>query len=364
MANRVTIQDIADALGLSRNTVSKAINNTGILADTTRQKILAKAVEMGYKQFSYIDPDSLPGAPQPAPPEKNDIALISTWFLNSSHFSAMMLDKFQLDISKRGYSMSIHIARPEDIAAKRLPLSLRLEKCAAILCIEVFDPAYASFLCSTGIPLLFVDAPVDPAGETLPADILIMNNSDGIGQFLKYMKEQGVNRIGYAGEYMHCRSFFERYMAFRCGLELLGIPYHREWCITGKPDTRYASEEGNPAENYYFHAIADMPSLPRAFICANDFVALDIMRALRRHSVKVPDDVYLLGFDDSPESRLVTPKLSTVHIHSQILGFTAAELILSRIRNPDLNFRTCSCETSLILRESTADTARKKGKLA
>ena len=67
MANRVTIQDIADALGLSRNTVSKAINNTGILADTTRQKILAKAVEMGYKQFSYIDPDSLPGAPQPAP---------------------------------------------------------------------------------------------------------------------------------------------------------------------------------------------------------------------------------------------------------------------------------------------------------
>ena len=180
----------------------------------------------------------------------------------------------------------------------------------------------------------------------------------------KYMKEQGVNRIGFAGEYMHCRSFFERYMAFRCGLELLGIPYHREWCITGKPDTRYASEEGNPAENYYFHAIADMPSLPRAFICANDFVALDIMRALRRHSVKVPDDVYLLGFDDSPESRLVTPKLSTVHIHSQILGFTAAELILSRIRNPDLNFRTCSCETSLILRESTADTAGKKGKLA
>ena len=51
MAGKVTIQDIADALGLSRNTVSKAINNTGILADTTRERILQKAVEMGYKQF-------------------------------------------------------------------------------------------------------------------------------------------------------------------------------------------------------------------------------------------------------------------------------------------------------------------------
>lgn len=55
MAERITIQDIADALGLSRNTVSKAINNTGILADATREKVLKKAIELGYKQFSYIN---------------------------------------------------------------------------------------------------------------------------------------------------------------------------------------------------------------------------------------------------------------------------------------------------------------------
>ena len=46
MAERVTIQDIADALGVSRNTVSKAINNTGILADATREKVLKKAMEI------------------------------------------------------------------------------------------------------------------------------------------------------------------------------------------------------------------------------------------------------------------------------------------------------------------------------
>ena len=47
MGARVTIQDIADELGISRNTVSKAINNTGILADATRDKVLKKALEMG-----------------------------------------------------------------------------------------------------------------------------------------------------------------------------------------------------------------------------------------------------------------------------------------------------------------------------
>ena len=55
MAERITIQDIADELGVSRNTVSKAINNTGLLAESTRQKVLKKAIEMGYKQFSYLN---------------------------------------------------------------------------------------------------------------------------------------------------------------------------------------------------------------------------------------------------------------------------------------------------------------------
>ena len=56
MASKVTIQDIADALGLSRNTVSKAINNTGVLADATRDRIPAKAVEMGYNSFPISTP--------------------------------------------------------------------------------------------------------------------------------------------------------------------------------------------------------------------------------------------------------------------------------------------------------------------
>ncbi len=353
MSKRVTIQDIADSLGLSRNTVSKAINNTGVLADTTRQKILARAVEMGYKQFSYLDLESVQNNLSPSAPAKNEIALITTWFLNSSHFSAMMLDKFQLEISKRGYSMSMHIARPEDVAANRLPASLRLENCAAIICIEVFDSAYARSICQTGLPVLFVDAPADPGAAPLPADLLIMNNTDGIAQFIHHLNNRQITEIGFVGEALHCRSFFERFMAYRNSMYLCSLPVYEEWCITEKPETSSVPEGTNPAEYYLIKKIKNISKLPRAFICANDFVAIDLLHALNHLGRKVPDDVLLLGFDDSAESRLITPKLSTVHIHSQIMGFTAADLILSRIQNPDLNYRTCSCETDLILRESS-----------
>ena len=77
MSTRVTIQDIADELGISRNTVSKAINNTGILADATRDKVLKKAMEMGYKQFSYVTAAKSGSSVLsiPAPKEKTEIAV-------------------------------------------------------------------------------------------------------------------------------------------------------------------------------------------------------------------------------------------------------------------------------------------------
>lgn len=89
MATKVTIQDIASELQLSRNTVSKAINNTGVLADATREKILRKAAEMGYKQFAYLplfQEDAAKAAPFILPSDKREIAMLTTQFLSSSTF--------------------------------------------------------------------------------------------------------------------------------------------------------------------------------------------------------------------------------------------------------------------------------------
>ena len=70
-------------------------------------------------------------------------------------------------------------------------------------------------------------------------------------------------------------------------------------------------------------------------------------------NISVPRDVYLCGFDDSQESKLITPSLTTIHIHSQIMGFAAVHLLISRIKEPYLNYRTMYTETNLIYREST-----------
>ena len=354
MADRVTIQDIADALGLSRNTVSKAINNTGVLAEATKERILQKAMEMGYKTFAYANAqrenESFSPGPSPvqvADSSKNTIALFTGMYLDNSHFSSTMLDKFQYEISLLGYSLTIHRIMPEDFEQLKLPLSFNIEHTAAILCVEVFNHPYCSMLCDLGLPLLLVDAPFSTYISPLPADLLLMENTSGISRIIKAAREKGITNIGFIGQPTHCRSFFERFLAFHQAMYLYSLPTQECYCLTE------IHPHGATYRDYLRDHIGKMEKLPELFICANDFVAIDVLIIFREMGISCPEDILITGFDDSAESRVVTPSLTTCHIHSQIMGLSAVSLLIERIRQPNLNYRTVHTETSLIYREST-----------
>ena len=353
MAGRVTIQDIADALGLSRNTVSKAINNTGILADATKEKILLKAMEMGYKTFSYAGSQAgvwsgfsntvVPAADH----QKREIALFTGMFLDNSHFASTMLDKFQYELSSLGYSMTIHRILPNDFEQQKLPLSFHMENTAAIVCVEIFHHPYCQMLCRLGLPVLFIDAPISTYADPLPADLLLMENASGIYRIVKTAASNGITKIGFVGQPTHCRSFYERYMAFREARYLYSLPVNDSYCLTE------VHPHGTEYRSYLKDHLKKMKNLPELFICANDFVAIDLMVILREMGISCPEDILISGFDDSPESKVVSPPLTTIHIHSQIIGLCAAQVLIGRIMQPDLNFRTVHTETDLIYREST-----------
>ena len=356
MAERITIQDIADELGVSRNTVSKAINNTGLLAEATRQKVLKKAVEMGYKQFSYVNISNLekPEAAFLRGTDKAEIALFTSNFIGNSHFASTMLDKFQRELSVLGYSFTMHRLQEHEIKNLQMPAAYNKERTAGIICVEMFDGAYCSMLCGLDTPLLLVDAPVTGLDRPLRADRLIMDNQTNIHVFVREMVRRGKTQIGFIGKATHCQSFFERYMGYRNAMYLSGLSCPEEYCITGENPEGKAFET-SAYQAYLTEQFQNLDALPDVFLCANDFVAIDTLQAFKKLGISVPRDVYLCGFDDSPESRVMSPTLTTIHIHSQIMGFSAVHLLMSRIKEPSLNFRTVHTETSLIYRESTED---------
>lgn len=372
MRERVTIQDIASALGLSRNTVSKAINNTGLVADSTRAAVLKKAAEMGYKQFSYLKVSSPGSAGGPvsmnlsvdpaadsdnkasAPPSQGptEIAFLTTGRLDNSHFGSPMLDLICHEMSLVGYSVTIYRLLPADIAALRVPDGIRPTRTAGIICAELLDPDYCRMAADLGYPIIFVDFPVYTEEDTPDADILLMDNEKCITSFIRQMKEKGYSRFGFMGDRFHCRSFFERYRGFRNALETYGLTYDPAISL----EERFEAPEFDDYETFILYLknrLQAMPSLPDAFICANDFNAVDLITALRGVGKRIPEDVMILGFDDSPQSRIITPTMSTVHIHSQTMGILAVRMLLSRMKEPDMYSYTIHAETTLVLRAST-----------
>lgn len=353
MASKVTIQDIADALGVSRNTVSKAINNTGVLASSTRDKVLKKAQEMGYKQFSYLNiSESVRLSTASNVSEKHEIALFLGNFVGNSHFASTMLDRFQRELAQLGYSLTMYRVTAEEIDALQLPNAFRQDRTAGIACIELFDHAYCRMLCTLNMPLLLIDSPANGFGKPYEADLLYMDNHTEICRFIHEMAGRGKTRIGFIGKYMHCQSFYERYMGYREAMYTLGLSCPEEYCFT---EYEPGSFDGEPFQEYLAKKFREMKNLPDVFLCANDAIALEVLQCLKRLNISVPGDVCLCGFDDSPESKIVTPSLTTIHIHSQDMGFCAVQLLLSRINEPSLNSRTVHVETNLIYRESTED---------
>lgn len=354
MKKRVTIQDIADALELSRNTVSKAINNSEGIADDTREKVLQKAIELGYKQFSYVNnlagvSAASAGLILEANHYQGEIALLTTRYLNHSHFASIMLDRFQQEISQLGFTMSTHRVTPDNLINKVLPITLNTENVKGILCIEMFDRDYDEMLCGLDIPILFIDGPAIIDGHSLPADQIYMDNRIALTQFLHDMHEQGITKIGFIGDYEHCESFYERYLTTCVTQMLAGNPM----------DTKYIIKS-----NFYeeiLKQLSTMDELPELFICANDFLALDAIESLRALGKQIPDDVLICGFDDSSESRHSQPPLTTIHIHTQVIAYTAISLLLSRMTEPSIDYRTVYTESYLITRDST-DLSRYHGR--
>lgn len=338
---RITMQDIADSCGLSRNTVSKIFNGRGTVPEATRRRVLEKAQELGYHQI--LVEESVQSEPR-----NQHVVLFTRHMPTDYHFGTIFMPAFAGQLSRAGYTLMMYELSPEDLQLGRLPAQISLEQTAGILGIELFDQNYLKVLCELGLPSIFVDANAGANTSLLEYDMISMENVASTIALTEHVISVGAKWIGFVGDADHCNSFHERWMGFCSALENAGIPLDKGLCILDADGPQYS----DPA--WLIEQLRKMPALPDALICANDFIAIHLMTALKQMGVAIPGRIMVAGFDGTPQAAVVEPSLTTVQIPSADIGRLAADMLLERIENPDRPYRCTYIKSTPIWRDSTA----------
>ena len=214
---RVTIQDVADACGLSRNTVSKVFNGRGAVQDSTRQLVLKTAQELGYFQLAFGKET------QPELSLKN-IALLTRHMPVDNHFGTSLIPAFAAQLGRAGYTLMMYELSDEELRHGALPVHVNPEQTAAILGIELFDRAYLEKICALKLPILLVDGCCGAATSLMPCDWISMENLASTRALVEHLIGKGARRIGFIGDPYHCNSFHERWIGFYSALVNAELP--------------------------------------------------------------------------------------------------------------------------------------------
>lgn len=165
-----------------------------------------------------------------------------------------------------------------------------------------------------------------------------------------FIQDHGFSRIAYVSGPLGSYEADERYEAYVDALHDAGIKLDEELVYEGD----YMPQSGRDAGVYFLNRKGD---LPQAIVCANDFMAMGLNEHLSLHGIKVPEQIAISGFDDSPEAKYTNPRLTTVSRENYKAGYAACAKLLSDY-SPDEDGKLKTLQTSVIKRESCGCVSR------
>src|SRR5699024_10346860 len=189
-------------------------------------------------------------------------------------------------------------------------------------------------------PIVFLDC----IHKTAEANIVGINNWQGVYLAIKHLIENGHQHIGYVQSDTRIKNFEDRKEAFQSYTEDFNLVFNEENTIILSPNQIDVQEET-------IKQINNLPELPTAFFCENDALAISFIKSLQKMGHDVPEDVSVIGFDNVRESTVLSPELTTISIDQEHFVQTAVEQLLFSLENPN-NVRHTYINCSLVERES------------
>lgn len=335
---KVTMQDIADHLQISKNSVSQALTGKGGVSEETRKLIIQTADELG-----YVYPGTRKRSSDQEDKEEaaGSIALVATDFAFSLRgFFGEIYLTIENEVQKRGKKLLIQSISQQMMKDRTLPPFIEGREVDGILILSHLSTEYMNSLIDTGIPTVLIDH----HHPDVHADAILTNNRFSAYHVVKYLYELGHTRIGYIGNMSFSPSYYERLEGFRLAHHELGMEMHPKWIISDALEDQEFMET----------RLQGLEEQPTAWFCVNDGLGFIVNSTLYKMGYKIPADISIVSFDNGQLSRLATPRTTTMGVDLGLFGRTAIRQLFWRMQQPDAPHMELLLPTTLIERESTS----------
>ncbi|WP_341278841.1 substrate-binding domain-containing protein [Paenibacillus sp. FSL H8-0537] len=342
---KITMQEIADRVGVSKYAVSKALSGKSGISAVTRSKIFEMASQLGY--MNQKSAKKMPSSKQNEEEEHQIVGILIPNIRSQnkeSGYWGKVLDGISKSLEAKGLG-SVLIS---DDSPRNFNLVMKPEGLMGIIGVGLIATPMLVELRNKAIPFILVDH----EDELLECDSIFMNNYDIIRKLVKFLIGKGHTQIQFIGQLGYSRSFIDRWSGFRSVMDESRLDYTpSEGLLKVKPTL----DEFNL--NLLQSSLKELEAsrFPTAFVCANDQIALLAMNALQRLGKQVPEQCSLTGFDNNLEILGETPMITTVNAEKEALGIKAVELLQWRLENGHMPYAKILLQSDLIIRESVGD---------
>lgn len=331
----VTIKDVARALFVSVATVSRAFNDKYDVKKETRELILCKAKEMGYKPN--------PIARKLLQKHSFNIGVIVPEFINS--FFPQVIIGIQKVFLEKGYQ--VIIMQSNECAQTELENLLCMEDnmvdgILISLTKETTNISHLEHLIQEKFPIVLFNR----INESLPISKVVFNDYKWSLFATEHLIEQGCKKIFHFSGPKHLRLVRNRIAGFERALEKHKLSFDQSQVI----ETGFFIEDG---ERVMEHLI-ETGNLPDGIFATNDPTAIGAMKILKKYGYKIPHDVAIVGFSNSKMAQIVEPALTSVEQPTFQMGTIAAGLLLEQLTGEETyKPQTIVTEGKLIIRDSS-----------
>jgi LacI family transcriptional regulator, xylobiose transport system transcriptional regulator len=331
---RVTLALVAEEAGVSLATISKVLNGRSDVAPATRARVEGLLRERGYERRGAR-----------ARPKGELIELV--FHELDSIWSMELIDGVETVAKEHGLSVvltvsgSRHSPDPDWIEGV-----MRRRPVGVVLVFSDLAPEYRERLRSRAIPFVIVD----PAGDPSP-DAPSVGSANWSGGLMatRHLIELGHRRIAAITGPADMMCSLARLDGYRSAMNSAGLEIEPEWIRFG--DFHVAGGRDRASE------LLALPDRPTAIFAGSDLQALGALDAARAFGLRVPEDLSIVGYDDIPLARWVTPRLTTVHQPLKRMGEEAARLAIRLSEETVSTTPRMDLATSLVVRDSTAPPA-------